>query len=188
MKANSRVLDIGCGSGALQVHLQTAKGCECIGLDIAADIFRGIRHLFVHADSGYLPFRHEVFDAVMTHQVMSHVRDPVGSLREQIRVTKIGGRVVMSDGNLLSPFDLFDFLVLYPLRTRGQRGGLKWLKRLRTAPLYRNYDGVPQKDEAIRSRFYWSELFNRLGLCDVVFPFKISYLATIYLFARKASH
>jgi len=155
IEENSMVLELGCGSGRLQKFLQQTKDCICVGLDIAPGGFQQNRHLFVHADGVQLPFRDSVFDIVMSHQFMSHVRLPLHSLIEQIRVLKLGGRLIMSDGNLLSPAQVFDLLFLYPIRTRGQRGGFKWMKRVGKGIVYKNYHrGTPQMDEEIRSRFY----------------------------------
>jgi len=177
---------LGSGSGELQVFLRRTRSCQCIALDITIEDFKGDRDLFVHADAIALPFCDDVFDVVMSHQFMSHVRDHVRSLREQIRVLKPGGRLVMSDGNLLSPYDLLNLIFLYPMRTRGQRGGFKWLRRLGRGIVYRDYHhGTPQRDEEIRSRFYWHDLFEKLGLKGIRFPFRVSLVGPIYIVAHK---
>jgi hypothetical protein len=92
----------------------------------------------------------------------------------------------MSDGNLLSPVTVFDLVFLYPLRTRGRSGGLKWLRGLGRGIVYANYKyGTPQKDEEIRTRYYWCGLFHIAGLKAITFPFRVSYIASIYMVATK---
>ena len=186
VERKSLVLDTGCGNGELIRFLSQTKDCLCVGVDVVDDVLRGTRLPVVRADGAHLPFRDWAFDVVMSHQFMSHVGDPARSLKEQIRVLRPWGRLVMSDENLLSPLTLFDLVFLYPIRTRGRRGGLKWLKGLSKGIVDREYlYGTPQKDEDIRAPFFWNDLFKAMGLTDISFPFKITYLSNTYIVAKK---
>ena len=51
------------------------------------------------ADGMALPFGDGTFDVVHAHQVLQHVPDPVGMLREMRRVTRPGGIVAARDSD-----------------------------------------------------------------------------------------
>ncbi|WP_314103381.1 methyltransferase domain-containing protein [uncultured Frigoribacterium sp.] len=98
------LLDVGCGPGTITVDLaeRLAPG-RAVGVDAAAGIVaqaaglaaeRGLENVeFVTADLYELPFDDDTFDVVHAHQVLQHVADPVGALREMRRVARPGGVV-----------------------------------------------------------------------------------------------
>jgi len=156
IKREAVVLDLGCGSGELGTFLSRKLSCVCVGLDVQSQAFRGKRGLFVQADGERLPFREGVFDVVMSTHFMEHVRNCTRSLREQVRVLKPKGLFIMCQADLLSPLQIFDIVFLYPIRTRGQRGGIKWLRQLGRGVVHEDYYcGLPMKDEEMHTRFYW---------------------------------
>lgn len=63
----------------------------------------------------------------MSKSFFEHVTNINLAMNEQIRVLKRGGRLVIVQANFLNPFTLFDLLVKYPRRTKGEHGGIKWL-------------------------------------------------------------
>ncbi|MDH3404138.1 MAG: glycosyltransferase [Acidobacteriota bacterium] len=97
-----RVLDLGCGRGGLAVALD-ARGLATTALDLrwrncAVARRRGERYgldvAAVAAAGEQLPFADGSFDAVACLEVLEHVQDPVGLLREVRRVLAPGGRCV----------------------------------------------------------------------------------------------
>jgi len=104
------VLDIGCGPGTITVELArlTAPG-RTIGIDAADEVIEAARALgeddsparveFRTGDVMQLPFADGSFDVVHAHQVMQHLADPVGALREMARVCRPGGIVAARDGD-----------------------------------------------------------------------------------------
>ncbi|HXH22111.1 MAG TPA: class I SAM-dependent methyltransferase [Dehalococcoidia bacterium] len=104
----ARVLDIGCGLGAY-VRRFTDFTDRAYGIDI--DLARlkrgseaGVRGLAL-AVSESLPFADGVFDGVLLNEVIEHVRDDRETLRESLRVTREGGKVVIFAPNRFYPFE-----------------------------------------------------------------------------------
>jgi SAM-dependent methyltransferase len=105
-----RLLDVGCGPGTITVDLagRVAPG-EVIGVDAveaplvearAAAAAAGVADVsFRVADAMALPFDDATFDVVHAHQVLQHVPDPVGMLREMRRVTRPGGLIAVRDSD-----------------------------------------------------------------------------------------
>ncbi|MFY8043057.1 MAG: methionine biosynthesis protein MetW, partial [Rhodoferax sp.] len=66
----SRVLDLGCGDGALLDYLQTTRGCTGYGVEIAdanvqACVKRGVNVIQLNLDEGLALFGDESFDVVL---------------------------------------------------------------------------------------------------------------------------
>jgi SAM-dependent methyltransferase len=102
------LLDVGSGPGTITVDLaeRLAPG-RVVGVDSAAGVVaqatelaagRGVDTVeFVVADLYELPFADDSFDVVHAHQVLQHVADPVGALREMRRVARPGGVVAVRE-------------------------------------------------------------------------------------------
>ena len=103
-----RLLDIGSGPGTLTADLARRVG-EVVALEVteeAAGLTRselgrqGIDNArVVVGDVHALDLADDVFDVVHAHQVLQHVADPVGALREMIRVTRPSGVVAVRDSD-----------------------------------------------------------------------------------------
>ena len=93
--AGARVLDLGCGDGALLAHLQQAKGCTGYGVEIDdANVLacsqRGINVLQLNLEEGLALFDDQSFDVVLQLQTLQHLRNTEKMLRETARVGRIG--------------------------------------------------------------------------------------------------
>ncbi|MGW6461904.1 methyltransferase domain-containing protein [Streptomyces sp. NPDC055078] len=110
LNPGDRVLDIGCGPGTITADLAAlVPDGHVTGVDLAPDIVeqaralaagRGLAHTdFAVADVNALDFPDGSFDVVHAHQVLQHVGDPVGALREMRRVCRPGGIVAARDSD-----------------------------------------------------------------------------------------
>jgi len=96
-----RVLDLAAGTGTSSVPLADA-GIEVVPCDFSYGMLEvGKRRrpdlAFVAGDATRLPFADASFDAVTISFGLRNVVDTVGALREMLRVTRPGGRLVVCE-------------------------------------------------------------------------------------------
>ncbi|WP_020674026.1 class I SAM-dependent methyltransferase [Amycolatopsis nigrescens] len=101
-----RVLDVGCGEGALREAVP--EGTWLVGLDASATMLADVPPPKVQADAVALPFADGVFDAVVAVNVFDHLPDPLPGLREAHRVLRrdgvlIAGAISRHDSPELAP-------------------------------------------------------------------------------------
>ena len=91
----ARVLDLGCGDGAMLDYLQRERGCTGYGVDLAdanvmACMKRGVSVLQLNLDKGLSMFEDASFDVVLQVDTLQHLRNAEVMLRETVRVGRIG--------------------------------------------------------------------------------------------------
>ena len=91
----ARVLDLGCGDGALLAHLQQHKACTGYGVElddtnVHACVQRGVNVLQLNLDLGLSVFADQSFDVVLQIDTLQHLRNAETMLRETARVGKTG--------------------------------------------------------------------------------------------------
>ncbi len=91
----SRVLDLGCGDGALLAYLQARRACSGYGIEIADDnilacVRRGVNVIQLNLDEGLSMFDDASFDVVLQIDTLQHLRNAEVMLRETARVGRIG--------------------------------------------------------------------------------------------------
>jgi len=91
----ARVLDLGCGDGAMLAHLQTTRGCSGYGIEIddanvLACVQRGVNVIQLNLDEGLAMFDDASFDVVLQIDTLQHLRNAEVMLRETARVGRIG--------------------------------------------------------------------------------------------------
>ena len=100
LEPGHRVLDVGCGPGALTSELVARLGAEAVSAVDPSEPFvdaARTRHpgVDVHLGSAeQLPFETDAFDAALAQLVVHFMADPVEGLTEMRRVTRPGGVVV----------------------------------------------------------------------------------------------
>jgi len=94
-----RILDLGCGDGALSQKIVEA-GADLVGADTSADLLRAARERGIdarHIDGEALPFERE-FDAVFSNAALHWMRDADAVISGVQRALKPGGRFVAEFG------------------------------------------------------------------------------------------
>ncbi|RLI01858.1 hypothetical protein DRO31_05490 [Candidatus Bathyarchaeota archaeon] len=92
------MLDNGCGTGLLFRFIESSL----VGLDLSSELLRTARErvndvqYLVQGDSEYLPFRDDVFDAVVSVTVVQNLMKPERLPIESARVSKPGSNVIIS--------------------------------------------------------------------------------------------
>ncbi|MDH2391998.1 class I SAM-dependent methyltransferase [Streptomyces sp. HNM0663] len=181
LRPGMEVLDVGCGPGTITADLAelVAPG-RVTGVDAAEDVLsrarataeaRGLDTVrFAVADVHALDFPDDSFDVVHAHQVLQHVGDPVGALREMRRVCRPGGIVAARD----SDYQAFTWFPEVPGLDAWQRvyrqvarasGGepdagrrlLSWARQAGFADVTASADAWCFADE--ESRAWWSGLW-----------------------------
>jgi ubiquinone/menaquinone biosynthesis C-methylase UbiE len=108
LPAGARVLEAGCGTGAICRELAMRPGVGAVvGLDPspffleqARTLAAGIERLsFEQGDARAMPYRDGAFDAVVFHTCLSHVPRPEAALAEAWRVLRPGGRLAILEGD-----------------------------------------------------------------------------------------
>ena len=87
----AKVLDLGCGDGALLAHLQATRGCTGYGVEIddakvQACLKRGVNVLQLNLEDGLNMFGDGSFDMVLQIDTLQHLRNAETMLRETARV------------------------------------------------------------------------------------------------------
>jgi ubiquinone/menaquinone biosynthesis C-methylase UbiE len=138
IQPGERVLDFGCGPGALlYVVSQSNPTVKGVGIDLAQPQIdfanqqvrprlpgRDVSYLAVSLDQPNLPFEDESFDVVTIAEVIEHVHpfDSLKSMLELRRVLKPGGRIIVTTPNYRSLWPLIELLLewLSPVKYREQ--------------------------------------------------------------------
>jgi demethylmenaquinone methyltransferase/2-methoxy-6-polyprenyl-1,4-benzoquinol methylase len=127
LRPNGRLLDIATGTGDIALEgLRQVPGLRAVGGDFTMEMMQAGKQepkrqkiQWTAADTLALPFPDNCFDAVTSGFLMRNVIDVAGAFREQMRVTRPGGRVVVLESsppkrNVLRPFIRFHLNVVIP--------------------------------------------------------------------------
>jgi ubiquinone/menaquinone biosynthesis C-methylase UbiE len=107
------ILDLGTGTALIPIELcKRFADCRVMAADAAVNMLELARYnievnsfieriQLAQVDAKRLPFGDQMFDAIMSNSIIHHIPEPVGVLREAVRVTKPGGLLFFRD--LLRP-------------------------------------------------------------------------------------
>ena len=102
-RADDRILDCGCGLGFYLMALARSVGCRPHGLDhdrsalqFARGLSDGPRFELYLGDACRLPYGDAIFDKVVLSEVLEHLVDDLGAVREAWRVLRPGGTLVVT--------------------------------------------------------------------------------------------
>jgi SAM-dependent methyltransferase len=92
-----RLLDIGCGTGSNMESL--ARFGDVLGIDLSMEAIEHCKSLgfpLFHGDIMHVPFKDDQFDVITAFDVIEHIEDDFGALREIYRVCRIGGIAIFA--------------------------------------------------------------------------------------------
>lgn len=149
LSTGTTVLDVGCGPGTITIDIAArVHPAKVVGIDASADVVekaiklaaeRDIDNVeFVVGNAYELDYENESFDIVHAHQVLQHVSNPVGMLRELRRVRTASGIVAARDVDYGACF-------WYPASS----GLDRWLELVRGA--YRSNGTEPDAGRRLKS-------------------------------------
>lgn len=167
---HGKLLDVGTGTGDIAWEaLRQHPGLSAVGCDFTYEMMAAGRYKrphsnmnFVQGDGLKLPFPDNTFDAVTSGFLLRNVTDIDAALREQVRVTKPGGRVVCLETippteTVLGPLFRLYFFEIVPLL-----GSL-------ISPSGRAYRYLPQSTVSFPPPQILAHKMERAGLRNVFF-------------------
>jgi ubiquinone/menaquinone biosynthesis C-methylase UbiE len=116
---DSRILDLGCGTGEL-ARASASAGMRVTACDISPEMLRcaassdrngGVEWTRLDPSWRTLPFQTGSFDAVVAASVLEYVDDPCAVLRECARVIRPGGVMLCTVPDPRHPIRWFEWLV-----------------------------------------------------------------------------
>jgi SAM-dependent methyltransferase len=116
----SRVLEIGCGTGATCAWLRSVRSVDfCAGVELVAEAAAQAARVLNSVIAGNietleLPFEPANFDLILALDVLEHLVDPWTTVRQLHRLLRPGGAIIASIPNLSH------YSVALPLLVRGR--------------------------------------------------------------------
>jgi SAM-dependent methyltransferase len=114
LSPESRLLDLGCGPAGPLAYISAQSKCQAVGLDVSANAIAAARAraaslglseqiTLQQADlNEQMPFADAHFHAVVSIDVVLHLRDRAAVFREVARVLVPGGRLLFTDAGVIT--------------------------------------------------------------------------------------
>jgi SAM-dependent methyltransferase len=162
LREGMQVLDVGCGPGSMTLGIAARVGSGAVtGVDMSeaqvrlaeeGALARGARNVQFRSGSAYaLPFAEASFDAVFSHALLEHLKEPERAMREFLRVLKPRGVAGVAapdwSGFLVAPPNpALDAAVdAYRALQRGNGGDVNVGRRLAQLAVDAGFIGVQQR-------------------------------------------
>jgi len=149
LKKNSRVVEIGCGTGFTTAEIVRRVGEKNVtAVDLTPEqMVKAIKKFpnvnFLRGDAENLPFKDGTFDAAISAGSIEYWPNPQKGIDEMVRITRSGGRVVILAPRKPSNFLARKFaesIMLFPTTKQCiewyRNAGLKKIKYVETGPYF----------------------------------------------------
>jgi ubiquinone/menaquinone biosynthesis C-methylase UbiE len=98
--SNSKLLEVGCGTGAVLSSIRSLMDANLFGLDINLNMLRTAYEELPDAnltcaDANLLSFPRDYFDAVICHYFLLWIRKPEAVIHEFMRIARPGGVIAL---------------------------------------------------------------------------------------------
>ena len=114
---NKKILDVGAGRGRFSYFLKK-KNLDVISFDLCENMLKSIKEKednlefnLVKGDACNLPFKNDSFDMILIPQVIAHIFELDGFVKEIDRVSNENCTVTLSTGNLYSVIESRDRII-----------------------------------------------------------------------------
>ena len=152
----SRVLDLGCGDGALLALLQKERGCTGYGIElddanVQACVKRGVNVIQLNLDEGLAVFDDASFDVVLQIDTLQHLRNAETMLRTR----------------WVSARRWFVATLACAMRISSsvQTGLRIFLRRTVSAPETRSTEGLRRRVASATALAFWATAFSPSASC-----------------------
>ncbi|MBP1650977.1 MAG: class SAM-dependent methyltransferase [Bacteroidetes bacterium] len=129
VKADARVLDVGCGNGVISRHLGKL-GFNVLGIDVSEQTIARARALntlpnvwFDVISAEKLVAQGDTFDAIICSEVLEHLQDPSSLLKVLYQSLKQDGVLIVTVPNGSGPRELF---VTRPVLAMREKNSWPW--------------------------------------------------------------
>ena len=118
---DKKILEVGCGKGKESLELSRA-GAEVTGIDFSHNAISSLKNIIeatsskmtaLQCDARNLPFQGNSFDLVFSQGVIEHFTNPQPLLREQFRVLKPGGIIVVEVPNKYNIYTIYKHVMMF---------------------------------------------------------------------------
>jgi ubiquinone/menaquinone biosynthesis C-methylase UbiE len=97
---NDRILEVGCGTGAILKNIQSQGYSYLYGIDIDLSSLKFAKQnlstiQLINADAHFIPFLPNTFDVVYCHYLLLWAKSPKKVLNQMTRLLKSGGKLMI---------------------------------------------------------------------------------------------
>ncbi len=163
------LLDVGCGNSPFR-HLLDPAATQYQGVDVEAAAAFGYKNPdTVYYDGNVLPFPDASFDVVLCTEVLEHIAEPAGTIREMHRVLKPGGLLLLTiPWSARFHYQPFDY---HPLHAQHAGAALRRFRHAGSpAPRHRSQQHRLESGRGLRAQYPCAEAIGPGRLDRVAVP------------------
>lgn len=115
-RAAKKILDVGCGAGALGLELLNRQDCELYGIECNSFVGSLAKNYYARVDIADIeqfdfPYEKDFFDCILLADVLEHLKNPWQIVKELSHYLKPSGSLICSIPNITHAEALFPLLL-----------------------------------------------------------------------------